>query len=378
MGGTISNVIQIKRGATAPGDNNLAPYELGYIVNRYVENGVAKDNSNGGYLYIGDLKEIVNGNPVYESIPVKVKYADNANIANTANTTNGFSANAQNLIKEIKVNNAIGSDYTLGVSQDSTISAKRNTLTWFQTNSSYVSVGATTENCIPTGYWWNIIRFNHWNENSLHYTDFAIPMNDTYTGLCYKQVIEGSVRNSSWINILDAYNYSNYALPVTGGTIQLGNAGTNEIKTAITISTERATNEDQKYGANIKFLMMKTEPLRYASIEGYANSHYANTTGLRFKIYSNEGDAEAGSNGFIEATFAKGVFTAPQFATKKISPTSQELEISATSISTTNLAAGSFAVQSSLVVANSIYGSKNPNTAGVSGTEGQLYFQVVS
>ena len=106
----ISNTIQIKRGISAPGDNNLAPYELGYVVNRYLYSDELVENDNGGYLYIGDLKEVVEGNSVYESIPVKVKHADHANTADAANTVNNFSEEAKNIIKGIKVNSAANAD----------------------------------------------------------------------------------------------------------------------------------------------------------------------------------------------------------------------------------------------------------------------------
>ena len=370
-----SNTIQIKRGISIPGDNNLAPYELGYVVKRYMnENDQLVDNNNGssGYLYIGELKELdSNGKPVYESIPVKVKYASEAGVAN------GFSSTAQNLIKEIEVNSA------LGLGQDYTISAERNTLTWFQTHSSYVTVGATTENCIPTGYWWNIIRFNHWNASSLHYTDLAIPMNDIYTGLSYKQVIQGSVRDNSWINILDSYNYSNYALPITGGTIQLYNAATNEIKPGITLATHWDDTSSVNYGSSIKFMMYYPyEALRYSSIEGYANSQYANTTGLRFKVYDI-------SKGYDEATFVGGVFTTPELVTKSIvSPTNGSLSIEATTLTALNFSAvigimttlnvEGLAITNKMLLSSNLYGNRNPNTANISGAEGQLYFQVVS
>lgn len=103
----MSNIIQIKRGVAAPGENNLAPYELGYVVNRYVKTEAGKSDTveevaDGGYLYIGDLKK----DDSSKTTPAKIK----AGYADTAGIANNFSDDAKNIIRGIKVSNAVKAD----------------------------------------------------------------------------------------------------------------------------------------------------------------------------------------------------------------------------------------------------------------------------
>ena len=77
----MSNIIQIKRGTVVPTEGGLAPYELGYVVNKYEKDGTSVTNESGGYLYIGDLESINNGNLIFKPTKIKAGYADHAGYA---------------------------------------------------------------------------------------------------------------------------------------------------------------------------------------------------------------------------------------------------------------------------------------------------------
>ena len=75
----MSNIIQIKRGTAIPSEGGLAPYELGYVVNKFYKEGSVNENldSSAGYLYIGDLSKTGDsGSLVYSPIKIKAGYAD--------------------------------------------------------------------------------------------------------------------------------------------------------------------------------------------------------------------------------------------------------------------------------------------------------------
>ena len=71
----MSNIIQIKRGLTKPGQNVLAPFELGYIL-QHKDDGTENEDDNAGKLVIGGL----NGSP----LDLKVDSADSADSADIA------------------------------------------------------------------------------------------------------------------------------------------------------------------------------------------------------------------------------------------------------------------------------------------------------
>ena len=111
--------------------------------------------------------------------------------------------------------------YTSGASNrlntnDSTASTDPGGLTWNNLDGS--TVGAVVNrNDTPTGAWWYILRNRHTNTENNYYTDVAIPFNDS--SIYYKIVRNGAVVNKKWCKVLDAWNYSSYALPLSGGTI---------------------------------------------------------------------------------------------------------------------------------------------------------------
>ena len=80
----MSNIIQIKRGTVVPTEGGLAPYELGYVVNKYEKDGASVTNESGGYLYIGDLDRVDNNNLVFKPTKIKSGFADVANVALSA------------------------------------------------------------------------------------------------------------------------------------------------------------------------------------------------------------------------------------------------------------------------------------------------------
>ena len=84
----ITNVIQIKRGATVPPQGGLAPYELGFVVNNFLENReiIQNNDQSAGYLYIGDLNGINNetGELLYTPKKIKAGYADESGNAKHA------------------------------------------------------------------------------------------------------------------------------------------------------------------------------------------------------------------------------------------------------------------------------------------------------
>lgn len=69
-------------------------------------------------------------------------------------------------------------------------------------------------NDAPTKAWWHIMRFNHGN-NAGYYTDLAIPFNAD--SLYWKTVRGGNLPHASWVQVLDAINYTSYAPTKTGG-----------------------------------------------------------------------------------------------------------------------------------------------------------------
>ena len=89
-----------------------------------------------------------------------------------------------------------------------------NGLNYF--NISGTEGNAAKVNDTPTTAWWHILRLNHANATG-YYTDLAIPFN--HNSIYYKAIRGGSVANSGWVKVLDALNYSSYALPLSGGTV---------------------------------------------------------------------------------------------------------------------------------------------------------------
>lgn len=88
----MSNIVQIKRGRTVPNQGGLMPYELGYIVKKYeVGETIVENGPEGGYLYVGDLKEAQTKEGkrtlVYEPVKIKAGYADEAGYTDMAGYT---------------------------------------------------------------------------------------------------------------------------------------------------------------------------------------------------------------------------------------------------------------------------------------------------
>lgn len=89
-------------------------------------------------------------------------------------------------------------------------------LYWMNHSDGVQGAGADT-NDTPTNSWWYVLRNRHTNQSNDFYTDVAIPFNDDH--MYYKRICNGSVIHGRWIQVLDDLNYSNYALPLSGGTI---------------------------------------------------------------------------------------------------------------------------------------------------------------
>ena len=105
----MSNIVQIKRGRSVPNQGGLMPYELGYIVTKYeIDEKIEENNSQGGYLYIGDLKEAQTEEGkrtlVYEPVKIKAGYADIAGLARDLDNQ-GIER-----VKSIKVDSAVSAD----------------------------------------------------------------------------------------------------------------------------------------------------------------------------------------------------------------------------------------------------------------------------
>lgn len=101
-------------------------------------------------------------------------------------------------------------------------------LTWNNLDGSVVGAVAD-RNDTPTGAWWYILRNRHTNQFNDYYTDVAIPFNDN--SIYYKIVRNGGVAGNTWCKVLDAWNYSSYALPLSGGTISGSLTVTSNVKT---------------------------------------------------------------------------------------------------------------------------------------------------
>ena len=119
---------------------------------------------------------------------------------------------------------------------DNSFVLTRNSLQYF--NVSGTAGNAFKANDTPTAGWWHIMRCTHANSTG-YYTDLAIPFNDV--SLYYKRIANGVVQNNGWVKVLDARNYSSYALPLSGGTM------TGQIKLA---STGLATYNENGYYIN--------------------------------------------------------------------------------------------------------------------------------
>ena len=104
----ITNVIQIKRGAIVPPQGGLAPYELGFVVNKVQNENKVEENQDpsSGYLYIGDLSGIDEaGQLIYMPQKIKAGYADQAGNAVTANSAISATS-AKNAEEAENANNA--------------------------------------------------------------------------------------------------------------------------------------------------------------------------------------------------------------------------------------------------------------------------------
>lgn len=91
---------------------------------------------------------------------------------------------------------------------------------WHQNAGSGPSATVNT-NDAPTNAWWYIMRNRHTNIENNYYTDVAIPFNDN--NIYYKVIRNNAIANAStnngWVKVLDELNYSSYALPLGGGTM---------------------------------------------------------------------------------------------------------------------------------------------------------------
>ena len=117
---------------------------------------------------------------------------------------------------------------------------------------------AAKVNDTPTTAWWHIIRCNHANTSG-YYTDLAIPFNAT--SIYYKRITSGAVQNSGWVRVLDALNYSSYAIPKSGGTMSAG------------------TSQIQRAGSSVSWYQGRTNAfIRINSYSGYNAIYSMKTT----------------------------------------------------------------------------------------------------
>lgn len=130
-------------------------------------------------------------------------------------------------------------------------------------NISGTAGNAAKVNDTPTTAWWHIMRFNHANSSG-YYTDLAIPFNTT--SLYYKRITAGAVQDGGWVKVLDALNYSSYALSLSGGTmkgdITLNSKDVNIIRAGISQSWYQGRNsamiKTTSYSGYDAILSMKT------------------------------------------------------------------------------------------------------------------------
>ena len=145
-------------------------------------------------------------------------------------------------------------------------------------------------------------------------------------GSLYHRAGNASNWGKQWTKLLDVNNFSSHALPITGGTLNCSN--TSGVTWLLNLHQTSNANSSG-WGAGIKFKNASDSENKWCGIAGKATTNYANGNGLFF--YTNA----------TEQFYMKDDrFYAPKLVTTS-------------------------------------YGTSDPKTAGISGTNGQLYFQVI-
>ena len=277
----MSNTIQIKRGSGKPSNGVLLDGELGY------------DKTNG-FLYIGnnnviaDIKvgeatkaekalKIVNslGNPLTVGSTTTPIFLSNGEFRQCSGATiSGTIEKAETLVnpRQISVNLGSGTfasfdgsqDITTGVS--GTLSVAKGGTGAASAAAARTSLGITPENI------------------------GAAVTNHTHDYL----PLSGGVLNLSYINS----NTTKWALEIDSS---YGNAPNGQ--------WPDSSNAPIGWASGIKFHVLSSNDHRYAAIEGYAATGWANQTGLRFTTKSSGGTS-------YEATFTEGYFKASKFITE--------------------------------------------------------------
>lgn len=143
--------------------------------------------------------------------------------------------------------------------------------------------------------WYNVLSIKHRNgaQDGNRYGMAIWTRLSSDDSLSWGQYISDAWKPSKII--LDSSNYTNYAFPKSGGSIQCTN--TSGIAWPLTLHQIGNTNSTG-WGAGIKFLNANDSSSKWAGIGGIAYSNYANENGLVF--YANASDtARMRSDRFI-------------------------------------------------------------------------------
>lgn len=288
----MSNVIQIKRGASKP-ENQLAPYELGYVI-QYNEDGSlntsALENSGqnwAGHLFIGGpLITDEEGVKSYGSaLPIKTTVEADAILGILPLEKGGTGVDSLYDFRQLAFDRGISSDLVSG---------------WCAQGFSLHYIDKTNESIVKPSEEGFILNLSDY---------------DTKVGQLWFDWTGGAVCRrhpsvdgwSSWIPLLDKAALSNGSLTYNG-------INSNEIYWAINLKSfyglgpdgnaTSSTNPPVGWGTGIKFHVLSTQEARWAGIAGYASATWANQTGIKLIT------SDAAGN-ITEATFAGGIFTTP-------------------------------------------------------------------
>ena len=277
----MSNIIQIKRGSGKPSNGVLLDGELGY-------------DKTSGFLYIGNNNVIAD---------IKVGEATKADKAQKIINSSGDLLTVGSTTSPIFLNNGVFSQCT-----GTTISGTtEKAVTLVNPRQISVNLGQGT-----------FARFDG-SQDITTGVSGTLPVTKGGTGATTAAAARTNLGITPANIGAAAADHTHSYLPLGGGTLSLGTITSNTTKWALEIDSSygNAPNGQWPDGSNapigwasgIKFHVLSSNDHRYAAIEGYAATGWANQTGLRFTTKSSGGTS-------YEATFTEGYFKAPKFITE--------------------------------------------------------------
>ena len=208
--------------------------------------GIGAAAASHTHSYAGSSSAGGAANSVANSLTVQFNGTENAKYNGSAAKTVNITPAAIGAAASSHSHNYAGSSSAGGAANSSNVlnSNARMDYGWNGINYFNADLAAGCKaktNDAPTKAWWHIMRFNHANTAG-YYTDLAIPFNSD--SLYWKTVRGGSLPHASWVQVLDAINYTSYAPTKTGGGASgtwgisvTGNAATaSKLATARTIT----------------------------------------------------------------------------------------------------------------------------------------------